>query len=243
MFRIGSQRESEVKSGFPGPVVSKFLIPFGSVLIAAAWLLSERGQLSDWAVAGLIFYLVVIGGFSLFHGLGLLWAAVYRATLEPRLAHRFHSQLVESVKEFSELIEPSRHGTIAYLFDQANRHVQSTEYQIPLECLHFARSWAGSILKRLDTLGGKDFLALASDFSTFLNVYHYFCQRGQERLEAALKKGVIQEPYAAEIKQRWVIARERQMRLAHEWERVARKINQVVGDSLCVDNYEALKTF
>lgn len=226
---------------FPSKLVSSFLIPFGSVLIAAVALLASTTPIPQWAVAVVVTYLAVAMVISLAYPARKLRIAFQRKRIIQKAARKFYAALVETTGQMSEQVNFHRVNTVANLSQEVSSLVGEQAHQVPVEALRLARSWMETIHRRVDPKSHADFVALARELSAFVSEYHYLCRRVHESIISLISKGLIPEQRLPQVRQQWNLARERQMSLVTSWEQLTKKINGALGERLCNDYYEPLK--
>ncbi len=225
-------------------IVKDFLIPIGSLLIAAIGLFAGKDKLPDWALYIVIFYLIAVI-------LAILWKPTTRLYLMLRLkqinrylAKTFYPLLHDSAKEFAQLIIHGRSDTIIYLLQDINKWDEFKTQPIQLDAEHIAtiRSWYAYIERHFDFYKLKDLFYLASELSNLIFQYHRLCTHAHKQLDSLVATGKLEGQRLQYLKQEWNLRRERHNIFINKWENIAKNINTATGEMSCHDYYELLKT-
>lgn len=238
--RLFWSTEDNTEQVFPGPLLTNFLIPLGSLLIAALALGANYEKLPQWVFLVIILYLAVVGLVSLAYPIKQVFAWLKGKYLRRQLAQRFYTSLEENVKALADLTADNRAHGFIYLVQQINNWDAFKEKRISLTGMAFMRHWLESIQRRMEGRSVGEFHSLAWDFSVLLMQYQMFCEDAYRNIESVVGSAAA-DPRVKDFKISWNVARENQMHLVKDWVQTAKKINEMAGDRVCLDYYEPLK--
>ncbi len=233
-------KEEEKKNLFSDHFLIKFLLPLGTVLIAAVTFLSVKGFLSDkWTIALIIVYFA-----SLFltlirkplSGFGNVIAEKYN---NRRLAKHFFPLLKKSAIEFARMLD-NRSDNFLRLLDELSRSNIITG--IDMEHFSTLRLWFRSNENHLNVAQFKDFELIAWALSHIISQHHRFCINFHRRIEDNLGQGNVPDANAMRIRQDWNLRREVYNQFINEFRNTMKSINEMAGRTVGVDYYELLKT-
>ena len=234
------RKEDKTGHAFPSPLLTKFLIPFGSLLIAALALGPNYEKLPSGIILVTVLYLAVVAIVSLTYPAKQVFTWLMEKRIKRQMARRFYAVLEESVKTFKDLTADNRvHGFI-YLLQQINSWDEFKGKGFSLTGIAFMRFWLESIENRLSYHRVDDFNNLAWDFSLLFAQYQAFCEQAHQHLESVVTWSA-NEPRLKDFRTRWNIAREKHVHLINNWEQIAKKVNELAGEHVCIDYYEPLK--
>src|SRR5439155_16534818 len=205
---------------------TKFLIPFGSLLIATLALGASYEKLPPWVLLAVILYLAVAAVVSLAYPARQVFTWLREKRNRRQLAQRFYVPLEESVKAFKDLTADNRAHSFIYLLQQINSWDELRGRGVSLTGIAFMRSWLESIERRLSNHRVNDFNNIAGDFSILFLQYQTFCEQAHQHLETVITWST-NEPRFKDFRTKWNIARENHMHLAKTWEQAAKKINEM----------------
>lgn len=225
---------------YPGPLLTKFLIPFGALLVAAIALWPNYDKLPGWLILILVSYLLVVAGVSLAYPTKKALTRFFEKRKRKQLAQRYYALLEDRMKAFAELAADNRADGFVYLLQQINNWEELREKRISLTGLAFMRQWMESLQKRLAFHRVDEFSLLAWDFSVILMEYQMFCEQAQQHLQSAIEWSVP-DPRRKDFKSKWNIAREDFVHLIKDWQQAAKKINELAGVRVCIDYYTPLR--
>lgn len=243
---FGGTRESTgADRGSHWQNVKDYLLPLGSVMIAALALLKQDLGWPRVGVVGLTFYLAFVVAYTLYRPVRRVLARSMEsirlqrvrrdvlpcivpilARIKHSLAHGYSDTLLHAVREAGLCPEVRRQ---APLLDDA-------------EQIETLRSWVSSLNDRLPTTGRHGFVSLCAEFGYFMNRYNtFFCQR-QRALQSIISSGTVPEQAVRSVKQLWNVQRESHARLVLEWMTLAQTVNEVSRQKLCLEYYEQVGT-
>lgn len=240
------QNEQKPASEFPGPFITKLLIPGGSLLLAVVGLLAGYEKLPPWALWLIMLYLVVvtlaIAAYPIRLGIGYCRTAWKKR----QLAQRFYRPLKMCVTKLQELTSESRVNALPSLLNEVNGWPQfrdnpsdGSRQSVPSQAVLVIAAWLDSIQRRLNEPRSPEFPALVQDFSSLLVQYLTFCEDARRDLQNKVSWSA-QDQQIKSFKSRWNCAREELTHLVKTWEQSARDINTLTGDSWCHIYYRSL---
>ncbi len=246
-FILQNRQDEKKEDSFSNHFLTKFMIPFGAMLIAAIALLTANYTLPNWAIVVVVIYLAIVI-------LAILWkplAKAYYRFQEKKKHYNFAKYYYPLVSgnaiEFGRLIEDQKTNTLIDLIQNMSRWPEMYSNQVSFDREHIAtiRAWLESIQTYLmshsfmDTTD--DFLRTARDLSIVISQYNISCVRIQEKLEQLISQGKIVESTLRQLKREWDLRREAHVHFIRQWEGVTKNINRTF-ERFCVEYYEPLKT-
>lgn len=224
--------------------LTKYLLPLGSVLIAALALLAQNAQLPKWVIVVAVSYLLVVVGVSLYRpGARLLFFIKDKRRLR-RLRKTYFTKLSEGVGGLRQLLAQDRSNTVLYVLQEAAQWDELQGRFVPFDAEHVAslRTWLTSIEQRIRRYQSNSFLDLCGEVGDLAFQYNRVCCHGQQALQEATAAGQLSEPRLRSLKQRWNVQRDNHAAFFREWASLCRAINEAAGRRLCTDYYEPLGT-
>jgi hypothetical protein len=226
-------------------VVTRLLIPLGSLLIAAIAVLTSNYQLPIGAVIAVILYLVIVMFVTLWRPASRLFSMFREKWLHRSISKIYYPYLQNSAVEFGRLTEDNRsHTMITFLQDISSwPELQNNPIPFDREHIQTIREWLSSIQENISSSRLTRFKREAHDLSIIIFHYHNMCVRIQVRLESLITQGKITEEqnHLRQLKREWDLRREGHMQFVRDWENLTKNINGKLG-RVCVDYYEPLKT-
>ena len=236
-------QNDKTQDEFSNHLLKDFLIPFGSVLIAAIVFLTANYQLPKWAISVVVLYLIIVMVVVMINPIIRIISFFRERQRKKQTAKSFYPQLVDSGKEFVHLIDGSTNNIIYLLQEiQGWAEISNNPILIDMEHIETIRNWLQSVQKHLDLYRFKDFLHLVSELSSLINQYHRSCVQVQQRLETLVAAGKLPEQRLRYLKREWNLRRENHNLFINKWGNLTKSINESAGDRVCIDYYEPLKT-
>jgi hypothetical protein len=226
------------------PWTSEYLIPSGSVLIAALALLAQYAQLPKWVIIIAVSYLVIATGVLLYIPVVRLFSSVVGKWRLRRLAKIYFPQLLESVKKLHQLVAAQNANTLLYVLEQTVQWDELRDKSLLPDPEHVAtiRNWLSSIELCVERYKRDDFSCLCWELSSLIDQYNRFCCQRLKRLGELIAAGQLPEHRLRYLKQQWNVAREEHAAFIREWGTLAKRINERRGGQLCIESYESLGT-
>lgn len=232
-------KEEEKSNLFSDHFLTKFLLPLGTVLIAAVTFLSVKGLLSDkWTIALIIVYFASLILTLIRKPLARSWNAIIAKYYNRRIAKPFFPIVNKTARELARLLD-DRGDNFLHLLDDLTR---SNIIKLDMEHIDTLRLWFRSNEDRLRAAKLKDFESIAWEISSIISQYHRFYVNSQRRIEETLAQGIVPDSNAKRIKQDWNLRREVYNQHINEFRNVMKSINETAGHDICVDYFEQLKT-
>jgi hypothetical protein len=230
----------------PGkPWLTGYLLPLGSVLIAALTFLTQNIELPKWAVILATLYLVVVAGVSLYDPIHRLFSFLLRKRRLRGVAKSYLPLISDRMRELRQLVGAQRVDTLVYVLEQAAQWEEiRSQSQALLEPEHVEtmRSWLSSIEwgTEQDRRGG--FFSLCRQLSDLIHRYNRFCCQRLRILQELVAAGRLPEQRLRHLKQQWNLHREAHVAFIREWQNLSQAINGRASVRLCPDYYESLGT-
>jgi hypothetical protein len=225
--------------------LTKLLIPFGAVLIAAIALLTANYKLPNWAVFVVIAYLVIVMIVTVWRPVARLLSLLREKGVYRNISKTYYPYLQSSAVEFGRLIEDRMSNTMISFLQDISGWPEIQSNAIPFNIGHILtlREWLSSIQENLTSNNLSRFRRDAHDLSIIIFHYHNMCVRIQERLELIITQGKVtdEQNHLRQLKREWDIRREGHMEFIRGWGNLTKNINSSLG-RVCVDYYEPLKT-
>lgn len=241
---LGHDSSLNTKNSLPKSFLTGYLLPLGSVLIAAVAFLTQSVQLPKWAIILAVLYLTLVAGFSLYHpALRLSSSAVRRRRLR-QLAKTIFPSLAENAKQLGQLVARGQSHTLLYVLHEAGQweEIRSHAPLLDPEHVETIRSWLNSIERRVARCRRNEILQLCSEFSELVHQYNRFCHQRLAILQTAIAAGRLPEQRLRQLKQQWNLGREGHVAFVRGWENLSRAINETVGNRRCIEYYEPVGT-
>jgi hypothetical protein len=230
--------------------VISYLISFGLLLFAVFSYMTSKYNIPKWIIVIIIIYflLVIVMILSvLVDPFTKLLSKIREKSKKKHIAKIFYPQLHNEAKDFGSFVDSEKIDTIPYLLQ--NNIFNIIRSQSIFELFQFDRGhiatiqiWLDSTQKYLKLRRLKDFSKIAHDLSWLIHNYHYFCINMQYQLEKVLKNEKIQEEEKRKLKQEWNTLRERHSQFINNFQNLMKNINESLGEKICVDYFEPLKT-
>ncbi len=240
MASYTGHRDEDVKADlYPSHFLTKFLLPLGTVLVAAVTFLTLKGTLSDkWAIGLIIAYFVTIVLTVINKPLIRVSKAYRDSVRRKKIAKHYYPWLMSTAKQFARLIDDRSDNLLYYLQDL----VRNNYTQIDMEHIATIQLWFHAVEARLNTHENIDFKFTASELSRVISQYHRFCINVQRQVEQIIIQGKITEEHALRnVKQEWNLRRENHNQFINDLKDLVNNINESVGEKICVEYYESLK--
>jgi len=241
LLSVGMRDKKEEENQF----LTKFLIPFGAVLIAAIVFLTANYQLPRWAVIVVIAYLIIVMFATIWKPVTRLFSSLREKWLHRSISKNYYPYLQNSAVEFGRLTEDNRSSTMISFLQDISSWPEIQNNPIPFDRGHIQtiREWLSSIQENISSNRLTRFKREAHDLSIIIFHYHNLCVRVQERIESLITQGKItdEQNHLRQLKREWDLRREAHMQFIREWESLTKNINSTLG-RVCVDYYEPLKT-
>jgi len=223
--------------------VSEYLIPIGTILIAALALLAQYG-LPTWIIVIAVSYLIIVAVVSLYTPVVCLRSFLVHKWRLRRLAKTCFPQLLESAKKFRQLIARQNTNTLLYVLQQAAQwDEQKGKSLLPdPEYIETIENWLSSIEKRINRHKPGDFPGLCTEMSSLILWYNRSCSRRLKKLAELMAAGGLSEAQSRQIKQHWNVQQNEHTAFVREWERLAKRVNERIGSKICFDYYEQVGT-
>lgn len=236
------QQKNPTQPLAPSHFLTTIAISFGALLVAAISFLTANVQLPRWSIVVVASYLIIVTLAVLARPAIHLISLSLNKAGERRTARIFYPHLEELAYELADVLRDDRIDTLSYLL----RNISSwSELQgkIPdTSRIMVIREWLDGIRDYLEFSKPKHFRSLAWDLSKLVNQYNRFWFETQRQLESLAADRSLSPQHLRELRQEWNLRREGHMMLLNKWGNIARKINEDVGDRVCIEYYEIIKT-
>lgn len=224
--------------------ITEYIVPFGTLLIAALALLAQHVSLPTVVWPAVILYLLVAAGAALYGPLvrAFRWFAVQ--CTEARLARSSRPRLLETLRHLGRLLARDQADTVLYVVREVAQwdELRGVAQLDDPEHIETLRTWASSISGRLSNYKRRDFSAFCHELSALINQYNRFCCQRQQIFQGVIAAGKVPEPRLRQLKQRWNVHREGHVEFVTKWTDLARSINLRVERRVCIEYYEPLGT-
>lgn len=234
--QIGPPPESERKS-----LTTTVLIPLGSVLVAGLGLLVQA--VPWWVTTIVVTYVLVIALVGLVPASIRVYRTFRGVIVHRTIAQRYLPLMRRFITTLSPNLEDSRVETVFQVWRSATSLDQGRGLVRPDQTHQTTLQWwLSSIDERLENIGRKDFGQIADELAKAVFQYSRLCEQARREIETMLVSGVRDEPYLRHIKHEWNNARDKHNQIIKAWEDIAKNINHEVGETICLDHYDFLKT-
>ena len=224
--------------------LTRYLLPLGSVLIAALALLTQSAQLPKWAIVVAVLYLVVVAGVSLYGPGARLLFFIEDKGRSRRLRKTYFPKLSEGVGGLRRLLAQDHSNTVLYLLQDAGQWDEFRGRYSPFQAEHVEtlRAWFASIEGRIKRYRWSSFSDLCAEVSHLVFWYNRVCCQGQRALEEVVAAGQLPEQRLRSLMHRWNVQRDEHAAFVREWTSFCRSVNESAKRELCVNYYEPLGT-
>lgn len=221
-----------------------YLLPLGSVLIAALALLSQHAQLPRWAIMVAAGYLVVVAGVSLFRPAQCFLSFVRSRLRLRRLAKTHSPRLSENVKVLGQFLERGNSNSLLYAIWEAAQweELKGQSPIIDTEHVETFRTWFSSIRGHAKRCRADEFERLCGQVGLLIHEYNRFCCQRLRALQTQVAAGRLPEQRSRQLKQQWNSQRDGHTAFLREWASFAKRVNQAAGRQVCPDYYEPVAT-
>jgi hypothetical protein len=225
--------------------MSAYLLPLGTVLIAAMSLLTRDQPLPPAASVVIAAYLAAVCSISLYRPLGRLLNFFRSQLLFIRAARESNGELHDTVCRLGRALASDYSNTVPYLLSQLSTwpevrgKVQGLDDPEYLEAL---RRWREAVGRRLTKFRVSEFSNLCSEVGQLVQLYGSFCEDRRRRLQALIAANELPEERARHLKQQWNTLRDGHVDLVREWSMTVKRINKRTRITLCPDYYDGLGT-
>lgn len=245
--RLHDPVSSEPSKTHKETLTKTVLIPLGAPFIAAIGLFGKDApSWYPWAIAA---YAGVVAVSVLAPFASIWYLQVGRYFRERSLAGDYISRFKELVTVLRPALEESRCETVFYVWKSFGQSAEglklnSTQHSVFVETNHLRTlsSWLDSIASRLMRAKRYQVRALAAELGHFVSQYSRFCAEAHRQLDGACTHGGLEPHALRRLKQEWNQARDRHNLTIKCWEDMAKNLNAGLGDKVCFDNFESLKT-
>ncbi len=224
--------------------LTRYLLPLGSVLIAALALLTQNAQLPKWVIVVAVLYLGVVAGVSLY-GPGVSLVSFIQSKWRYQSLRRTYSpKLLECIRGLRQLLAQEHSSTVLHVLQEAAQRdeLRSRSVLFDAEYIASLRAWLASIERRIKRYQRNDFSDLCREVGDLVFQYDRLCCQGQRVLQEAIAAGELPEQRLRSLKQRWNVQREGHATFIRTWTDFSKKVNDMAGGQLCIDYYEPLGT-
>ena len=225
--------------------LTKYLLPLGSVLIAALTFLTQNVQIPRLAIAAAVAYLTVVAAVSLYGPAIRFLSLVSERLRMTRLARKSLPELEETVRQLQRMTGRDYGDSLVYLIRDIGQWAELKDLLLSVhdqEHLETLTIWLSSVDSRIADAGTSEFHGLCREVSNLVTQYHRFCIQRHRILQDAISSGKLAEPRLRNLKQQWNVRREGHMALIRNWINVADRINEIAGSKFCHEYYESLGT-
>ncbi len=243
MFGVTSEPGSQ--EAVRRPWLTGFLLPFGSVLIAALAFLTQDIQLPKWAISLAVLYLVVVSGTALY--IPAAWFVSWSLSKRrlARLAKTTLPKLGDAARQFQQLVAQGHSNTLLYVLQEASAWDEVRSNQPPLfdqEHVETMRSWLTLLSRRIGRSKPSEFASLCGELGELVHQYNRFCCLRHRMLQGIVAVGRLPDQRLRCLKQEWNVNREGHATFVRAWAELSHRINTVAGIQLCPDYYEPVGT-
>ena len=242
LFGIRDDREPD-----GGPAtrwIKDYLLPLGSVLIAALTFLTQRVDLPSIAIAAAVTYLVIVAAVPLYRPMVRLCSRISARRRLSRLVRSSGSRLGDSIGRLNALLAHGQSGTVMYVFGEMaqDQALRSQGFSFDQEHLETIRQWLSSLEVRSRRLRADTVLDLCREMGLFVQRYNRFCIQNLRVLEEALGKAQLQATRLKYLRQQWNTNRGSHLQVIDQWATLAKEVNRLMDRQVCLDYYEAIGT-
>jgi hypothetical protein len=250
--------QEDDKKTDPHFILSKILIPFGSLLIAGIPLLTlNYQQLPKWVFISIAVFLILVSTYIiLIIGPALkrlssnLLQLMQKKRNRTRFSRLYLQQLKEKNKEFAKFLEDRNDNVISLvqtvgswpeILDKQDKFdtydlEQLGRYAVTL------REWLQVVKYHMDNSSASNFQLAAYNFSRLVSQYYRFCLDWHRRFDYSVRQGRIQGEHLRYLKQEWFTQREKITKYIDHWKPLAENINVIFEENICTAYFETLKT-
>jgi len=241
----GTRELTNGDGGSHWQIVKDYLLPLGSVMIAALALLKQDLGWPRAGVVGVAFYLAFVVAVTLYR-------PVCRGLAQSIESIRLHRARRDALPRIASIVARIKHSlahgysdTLLHAVEQAGL-CPEVRSQTPLlydaDQIETLRCWVGCLGDRLPTTGRQGFVSLCAELSHFMNRYNtFFCQR-QRALQNIISSGTVPALQVRSVKQLWNVQRESHARLILDWTTLGQTVNEISRQKLCLEYYEQVGT-
>ncbi len=242
MFGSGNSDDSD--EGTATRWIKDYLLPLGSVLIAALTFLTQKVALPKIAIAAAVVYLVIVAGAPFYRPTVRLVSRIWARRKLVRLVRFIGPRLRDSITRLNFLLSHGHSGTVLYVLGETvqDQALRSQGFFLDQEHLETLRQWLSSLETRGRTLRADVFLGLCRETSLLVQRYNRFCTQNLRVLEDALGKAQLEGSRLKQLKQQWNTNREGHLQAIDQWVTLAKEVNRVTGGQVCLDYFEPLGT-
>ena len=240
------QNENDSPKSGTDRLVKDILIPFGSALIAAIVILATTRSLPLWATVAVVAYLTFVVVLVLAKPLSNISSKFFTWNLRRRFAKKMTDELLQLVRELSELLESRRESSMPSLINSFSSRLSDKARQLlrldrNSRELDLIQTWTLALLDRCSRRRTAQFLADAYDFTLIVLKYSWACT--YLRQDVLLTKNVEEDTSKElpDFKPDWDTARQKVSEFLSRVERFAKSINEKYGTRICADSFQEVK--
>ena len=221
-----------------------YLLPLGSVLIAALTFLTQKVALPRIAIAAAVVYLVIVAGAPFYRPTVWLFLRISTKRKLSHLANSIGPRLDDFIVRLNVLLAHGHSGTVMYVFGEIaqDQALRSQGFSLDQEHVETIRQWLSSLETRGSTLRADTVLDRCRETGLFVQRYNRFCMQNLRVLEEALEKAQLQAARLKYLRQQWNTNRGSHLQAIDQWVTLAKEVNRVMGRQVCLDYYESIGT-
>lgn len=242
---LGIEPSTDVQATQQKAWLTGYLLPLGSVLIAALTFLTQNFQLPKWAFILAMSYLVLVAGVSLYDPVCRILSFLLRKGRLRRLAGTSFPVVLDKLKGLRQLVGEQRGDTLVYVIEQAGQWDEircQSQVLVEPEHVETIRNWLSSIERRAVRYRRGDFSNLCQELSDLIHRYNRFCCQRLRMLQELTGGDRLPDHKLRHLKQQWNLHREAHVAFVRGWQDLSRVLNEKADARLCIDYYEPLGT-
>jgi hypothetical protein len=241
----GTRQSTHGDGGSHWQIVKDYLLPLGTVMIAALALLKQDLGWPRAGVIGVALYLAFAVAVTLYRPVRRMLVRSTRSIRLRRVRRDALPRIASIVARIKHSLDTGYSDTLLHAVREAGL-CQEVRSQAPLlydaDQIETLRCWVGSLGDRLPTTGRQGFVSLCAELGHFMNRYNtFFCQR-QRELQNIISSGTLPALQVRSVKQFWNVQRESHARLVLDWLTLGRTVNEISRQQLCLEYYEQVGT-
>lgn len=224
-------------------VISKFLFPFGSLLIGIIGLWTSAAILPVWTYWMMALYLAIVLVIILTPPTKNFIANSINFLSRKKFAKNSRTELQRLSVELNELLGSDRTNTIPYFLSHQSSKL-SYEANL-LNCLERSRqqftilqSWAWSVSDNFKYDNNKLFLRDTNQFSKIVHWFSWACLWVQQ----VLSNNGVQDKAPKDVLSDWNLAAQRISDFTARVTRIMKSVNNKYNTNLCTEYFEDVKT-
>lgn len=229
-------------------LIKTVLIPLGSPFVAALGLFGKDMPVwAPWAIAayvGIVFVWLAVIPFGKF-----IYRWIRTFAHERSISNRFLPKFREFIVVLQPNLEESRHGTVFSSWKSVGQspegiNFNSPQHVISPEVNHLVtlNLWLASIASRIANHDHTLFQEIAGELGNFISQYSRFCEEAHRQLDMLCVHGNLEANKLRQIKQEWNQVRDKHNLTIKTWEDTAKNLNAAIGERICFDHFQSLKT-